>query len=321
MRQFRSILVFCLFALCWGSAFAQAYPTHAIKLIHPFAPGAANDGAVRLVADRLSLALKQPVIVESKPGAGSLVGTDFVAKSAPDGYTLIVSFSPAIAPGPLMVSKMPYDPLKDFVHIAMIGVFPQYVIVRSDSPAKTLQEFVALAKAKPGAINYASAGVGSAGFFAAELLKQQTGIDMVHVPYKGASPAVMDLLGGRLDMVLTASAAELVRSGKVRMLAVSNDKRVAAYPDVPTMSEVYPGVQGVSWLGISAPAKTPRAIVSRLEKEIVAIVSAPDLQARFADPSISMIAMPLGSAKFLEFINNENRIWGPIIKAGNIKID
>lgn len=321
MRQFRFFVVFCLFALCCGSVFAQAYPAQPIRLVTPWAPGAASEVILRLVADRLAAALKQPVVIETKPGAGSLLGTDYVAKASPDGYTLLGSFNSAIAPGPLMYSKIPYDPVKDFVHIALIGVFPQYIIVRTDSPIKSLKEFLALVKAKPGAVNYASAGVGSSGFLAAELLKQSAGLNMVHVPYKGPAPAISDLLGGRLDMVLTASAAELTRAGKVRVLAVTNEKRMPLYPDVPTVHEIVPGVKAVSYVGISAPARTPRAITSRLETELMAILTNPEMIARLSDPALAISPTPLGSAKYLEFIQNEIRVWSPVIKAGNIRVD
>lgn len=321
MRRFQSVLALCLFALSCGTVFGQSYPTQPIRLVTPWAPGAASEVILRLIADRLAAALKQPVVIENKPGAGSTLGTDYVAKASPDGYTLLGSFNSAIAPGPLMYSKLPYDPLKDFVHIALIGVYPQYMIVRTDSPIKSLQEFLALVKAKPGAINYASAGVGTSGFLAAELLKQSTGLNMVHVPYKGPSPAISDLLGGRLDMVLTSSAAELVRAGKVRVLAVTNDKRVPIYPNVPTVHEIVPGVQAVSYVGISAPAKTPRAITTRLETEIMAILTNPEMKARLSDPALAISPMPLGSEKYLAFIQNEIRVWSPVIKAGNIRVD
>ncbi|MBI4293567.1 MAG: tripartite tricarboxylate transporter substrate binding protein [Betaproteobacteria bacterium] len=321
MRRFQSFLAFCLFALSCGTVFGQSYPTQPIRLVTPWAPGAASEVILRLVGDRLAAALKQPVVIENKPGAGSTLGTDYVAKAPPDGYTLLGSFNSAIAPGPLMYSKLPYDPLKDFFHIALIGVYPQYMIVRTDSPIKSLREFLALVKAKPGAINYASAGIGTSGFLAAELLKQSAGLNMVHVPYKGPSPAISDLLGGRLDMVLTASAAELARAGKVRILAVTNDKRVPVYPDVPTVHEIVPGVKAVSYLGISAPAKTPRAITTRLETEIMAILTNPEMMARLSDPALAIAPTPLGSEKYLAFIHNEIRVWSPVIKAGNIRVD
>jgi tripartite-type tricarboxylate transporter receptor subunit TctC len=277
--------------------------------------------ALRIVAERLSVALKTTVLIENRPGAGSTLGADSVAKATADGYTLLASYNSSIAPGPLMYTKIPYDPIKDFQHIALIGVYPQYLIVRSDHPAKSIQDFLTTVRNKPGTVNYASAGVGTSGFLVAELLKQTLSLQMTHIPYKGPAPAITDLLGGRLDMVLTASATELVKAGKVRVLAVSSDKRVPMYPDIPTLEEIAPGVQAVSWVGISAPAQSPKAITSRLEKEILAVLNMPDMQARLSEPSLGLFPLTLGSDKFSEFIQKEMRTWSPVIKAGNIRVD
>ena len=300
---------------------AQNYPVQPIKLIQPFAPGAASEVALRIVAERLSVALKTTVLIENRPGAGSTLGADSVAKASPDGYTLLASYNSSIAPGPLMYSKIPYDPIKDFQHIALIGVYPQYLIVRADHPAKSIQDFLTNVRTKPGTVNYASAGVGTSGFLVAELLKQTLSLQMTHIPYKGPAPAITDLLGGRLDMVLTASATELVKAGKVRVLAVSSEKRVPLYPDIPTLEEIAPGVQAVSWVGISAPAQTPKAITSRLEKEILAVLNTPDMQARLSEPALGLFPLTLGADKFSEFIQKEMRTWAPVIKAGNIRVD
>jgi tripartite-type tricarboxylate transporter receptor subunit TctC len=321
VRIFRIAFIMAFGSLTFLSALAQNYPSQSIKLVMPFAPGAGAEVALRVIADRLSLALKQPVIIENRPGAGSTLGTDQVAKANPDGYTLLASFNSSISPGPLMYSKIPYDPLKDFQHIVLAGVYPQYVIVKSDHPAKSIQDLLATVKAKPGTVNYASAGVGTSGFLAAELLKQTLGLNMTHIPYKGPAQAITDLLGGRLDMVLTASASELVKAGKVRVLAVTSEKRVPTYPDVPTLEELAPGVQAVSWLGISAPAQTPKAITSRLEKELLQILNTSEVQSRLSDPVVGMTPMALNSDKFLEFIHKENRIWSPVIKNGNVRVD
>lgn len=322
MRQFfRSFLTFYLFALLCGVAWGQSYPAHSIKIVYPFAPGAVSEVVLRMVAQRLSDSFKHPVIIENRPGAGSILGTDYVAKAAPDGYTLVASFNSAIAPGPLMHSSIPYDPLKDFVHIALIGVYPQFYVVRTDYPAKTLNDLLSIAKAKPGSINYASAGLGTAGFLSGELLKQTAGLNMVHVAYKGPAPALIDLMGGRLDMVITANVSELIRSGKVRILAITSEKRVKEYADVPTVNEIVPGVVAVSWMGISAPAKTPKSVTSRLEAEILTIVNSNDVQTRSADVSIGMTPMPLNSEKFMAFIQHEISTWTPVIKAGNIRVN
>lgn len=317
-RQAASIAFSALFSV---SAWAQAYPSQPIKLIIPFATGTGSEVALRLIAERLATALKQPIVIENRPGAGSTLGADAVAKAAPDGYTLAATYNSSIAPGPLMYKKIPYDPIKDFQHIVLIGLYPQYLIVKADSPIKTIQEFIALVKAKPGTVNYASAGVGTSGFLAAELLKQTLNLDMTHIPYKGPAPAIVDLLGGRLDMVLTASAAELVKTGKVRVLAVTSEKRMPTYPDIPTLDEIAPGVQAVSWVGISAPAQTPKAVSARLERELLEIINTPDMQARLSDPVLGLTISARNSDKFLEFIQKEMRTWAPVIKAGNIQVD
>ena len=317
-RQAASIAFSALFSV---SAWAQAYPSQPIKLIIPFATGTGSEVALRLIAERLATALKQAIVIENRPGAGSTLGADAVAKAAPDGYTLAATYNSSIAPGPLMYKKIPYDPIKDFQHIVLIGLYPQYLIVKADSPIKTIQEFIALVKAKPGTVNYASAGVGTSGFLAAELLKQTLNLNMTHIPYKGPAPAIVDLLGGRLDMVLTASAAELVKTGKVRVLAVTSEKRMPTYPDIPTLDEIAPGVQAVSWVGISAPAQTPKAVTARLERELLEILNTPDMQARLNDPVLGLTLSVRNADRFLEFIQKEMRTWAPVIKAGNIQVD
>ena len=304
-----------------SGAGAQAYPSRPVKLIVPFPPGGSTDVIARMIAQRLGDALKTPAVVENKPGVGSVLGTDAVAKAAADGYTLVVSANPAIAPGPLMRATMPYDPVRDFTHLALLGTFPNGFVVRAEHPAKTMAEFVAMARARPGSINYASAGLGSAGFLTGELLKQAAGIDMVHVPYKGSGPAITDLLGGQLDGMFESlvTATGYVRGGKLRLLAVSGDARSKTFPDVPALTEVVPGVAGGAWFGISAPARLPVNIALRLQTEIQAIVNAPDIQARLGE--LGMTPLPLGGADFLAFIQAENRKWGPVIKTGRITVD
>ena len=304
-----------------SGAAAQAYPSRPLKLIVPFPPGGSTDVIARMIAQRLGDALKTPVVVENKPGVGSVLGTDAVAKAAADGYTLVVSANPAIAPGPLMRNSMPYDPIRDFTHLALLGTFPNGFVVRAEHPAKTMAEFVAMARARPGSINYASAGLGSAGFLTGELLKQAAGIDMLHVPYKGSGPAITDLLGGQLDGMFESlvTATGYVRGGKLRLLAVSGDARSKTFSDVPALTEVVPGVVGGAWFGISAPARLPANTALRLQTEVQAIVNAPDMQARLGE--LGMTPVPLVGADFLAFIQAENRKWGPVIKAGKITVE
>ena len=304
-----------------GFCAAQPYPARAVKLVVPFPPGGSTDVIARMVAQRLADSLKTAVVVENKPGAGSVLGSDLVAKAAPDGYTLLVSANPAIAPGPLMHASMPYDPLRDFTHLALLGTFPNGFVVRADHPARTMAEFIAMARARPGAMNYASAGVGSAGFLTGELLKQAAGIDLLHVPYKGSAPAITDLMGGQLDGMFESlvTAGGYVRSGKLRLLAVSGERRSKTFPDVPTLAEIVPGVAGGAWFGISAPARLPGDIAQRLQTEVQAIVNAPDMQTRLAE--LGMAPLALAGADFVAFIATENRRWGPVIKAGNVRVE
>lgn len=320
-QTFTKLLASIVIACCFQGLLAQTYPSQPLKLVMPFAPGTAAENGLRLLADKLGGALKQSVVIENRPGAGSTLGTELVAKGPSDGYTLLATFNSSIAPGTLMYSKIGYDPVKDFHHIALLGVYPQYLIVKADHPAKTIQEFLAIVKEKPGTVNYASAGVGTSGYLAAELLKQTMNLQMTHIPYKGPAPALTDLLGGRLDMVLTASASELVKAGKVRVLAVTSERRVPSFAETPTLEEVAPGVKAVSWVGISVAANTPKVITTRLEKEIIAILSTPEMYTKLSDPSIGLTPMALGSERFLEFINKEIGFWSPVIKAGNIKIE
>lgn len=317
-RAWRTRLVFFIFMLVCGAALAQSYPARPIKLVVPLTPGGPPDRTARLLAQHLSETLRQPVVVENRTGAGSLLGADFVAKAAPDGYTLLVTNQASISLGPLM-RRTPYDPLKDFTHIAMIGTFPMFFMVRADHPAKSFQELLSLAKAKPGSISYGSSGVGSLGNLIGDLLKKNAGINIVHVAYKGASVAISDLLGGHIDATYIAdsSAAEFVRSGKMRMLATTTDKRVAGFPDVPAMNEIVPGVAGSLWYGVSAPVKMPQGIVERLQAEILGAINSPDVRAGLI--GIGMTPVPMGSSEFVGFLQNEIRKWEPIIKAANIR--
>jgi len=300
---------------------AQNYPSRPIKLVVPFPPGGSTDVIARMMAQKLAEALKVNVVVENKAGVGSILGTDAVAKSAPDGHTLVVSANPAIAPGPLMRSSMPYDAFRDFTHLALLGTFPNGFVVRTDHPAKSMAEFIAMARARPGVLNYASAGLGSSGFLTGELLKQAASISMVHVPYKGSGPAITDLIGGQLDGMFESlvTATNYVKGGKLRLLSVSGESRNKNFPEVPALNEVVPGVVGGAWFGISAPAKLPMPIANRLQTEIQAIVNAPDMLSRLTE--MGMTPMPLTGQDFVNFLLAENRRWGPVIRSGKITVE
>jgi len=300
---------------------AQNYPSRPIKLVVPFPPGGSTDVIARMMAQKLAEALKVNVVVENKAGVGSILGTDAVAKSAPDGHTLVVSANPAIAPGPLMRSSMPYDAFRDFTHLALLGTFPNGFVVRTDHPAKSMAEFIAMARARPGVLNYASAGLGSSGFLTGELLKQAASISMVHVPYKGSGPAITDLIGGQLDGMFESlvTATNYVKGGKLRLLSVSGESRNKNFPEVPALNEVVPGVVGGAWFGISAPAKLPMPVANRLQTEIQAIVNAPDMLSRLTE--MGMTPMPLTGQDFVNFLQAENRRWGPVIRSGKITVE
>lgn len=297
----------------------ETYPSRPVRLIVPFPPGGATDVIGRLLAEKLGDALKRPVVVDNRPGAGSMLGTDNAAKAAPDGYTLVMTNGSAITTAPFLRAGMPYRPMEDFVHVALIGTFPNAFVVRTENPIKTFSEFVALAKTKPDGFNYASAGVGSAGFLTGELLKQKSQASMTHVAYKGTGPATVDLLGGQIDALFDGlpTATVQAKAGKVRLLAVTGARRVPTFPDVPTMNEVVPGVVGEAWFGISVPAKTSASIVERLEGEVIRIVNAPEVQARLLE--LGMSPRAVGQREFSEFLRTETERWGPVIKAAGVK--
>jgi tripartite-type tricarboxylate transporter receptor subunit TctC len=329
MYQFSPALwQFCGIAACViatvvsGKSIAQAdFPTKPIRLVVPFAPGGSTDVIARLLSEKLSVSFGRQVVIDNRPGGGAIIGADYVAKSAPDGHTLVVSSTSSIAPVPLMRASMPYDPLRDFSHIALIGTFANGVLVRGDSPYRTLRELLDQIRAQPGKLTYASVGIGSSGYMTGELLKQRAGVDIVHVPYKGASQAVIDLIAGRVDIQFESlvSAIPNLRAGKLRLLAVASPGRSKAYPDIPAIAEQVPGVVGAPWFGISAPAKIPAAILARLERDIVGVLRHADTRTKLSE--MGMEPSEGGPAEFLAHIQLENQTWAPIIRALNIRIE
>ena len=299
-------------------AHAQAWPARAIRIIVPFAPGGSTDILARLLALRLQEAMQTSFVVDNRPGAGGTVGADAAAKAVPDGYTLFMSNNASISLGP-QINSVNYRPIEDFAHLALLGLFPNLLIVRTDHPAKTLQEFIALARARPGVLNYSSAGVGSAGFLSGELLKQRAGIDMVHIPYKGTGPAVADMIAGQLDAVFDGpiAAGSYLRSGRARALAVAGSVRLRAWPEVPIMEEVVPGTGGDAWFGISTQAGVPRDILDKLQTGLNAVIAQPDVQAKLAE--LGLAPRILNSAEYTAFIQSEIRKWGPVIRAAGLK--
>jgi tripartite-type tricarboxylate transporter receptor subunit TctC len=316
--------LFLLSAICLAgsrAAHAQTYPAKPLRVIVPFAPGGATDSVARMVAPKLSENLGQSVVVENRAGGATTIGMDFVAKAPPDGYTLGVA-NLSFAVNPVLLSKMPYNTEKDFVPVALVASVPFVMAVHPSVPAKSIKELVALAKARPGALNYSSSGNGSATQMATELFRYLTGIDIVHVPFTGGGPALVSALSGEVSIYCASIPAMLphFNSARLRPLAITTIERDPSVPQIPTMIEAgIPGYEAREWTGIVAPAATPRAIVTRLNQEIVKALSAPELSKRFA----AVGAHPVGSTpeEFAAHVQKELAMWAKVIKAANIRIE
>ena len=309
-----ALLFGCLFA---STTFvhAQDYPSRPLRLIVPTAPGGGTDFTGRLVAAKLSESLGQQVVVENRGGGGGSVGADNAAKSTPDGYTLLLGSIATHAVNPALYKKLPYDHLKDFAPVSLIGTVPNAMVVHPSVPVKSMQEFIAYAKANPGKINYGSSGVGSPPHLSMELLRSMTGINLVHVPYKGAGPALADLLGGQMQAMCTSLAGliNFIKSGRVRALGVTTAKRNPQLPDVPTIVESgIPGYEVTIWYAVFAPVATPKAIVQKLNTEMVKALNSPEMKERMAlqgmDPA------PSTPAELTAFVKIETAKWAKAAK-------
>ena len=299
---------------------AQAWPTRPVKIIVPFAPGGTADLLGRLVAQKLAEQLKTSFIVENRPGAGGAIGSDLAAKAPPDGHTLLVSGIASHVIAPMLPQGTPYDPLRDFTHIALFGGPPAVLAVHPSVQAKDLREFVLLAKSKP--LSYGSPGNGTQGQLVAELFKQRAGIDIQHVPYKGASGAVSDLIAGHIPVVSTTltTAASQIRAGRARGLAVSAASRLAEFPDIPTYAEMgYPDLVATVWFSLSGPANLPADIVERLNAEVNRALELPEVRERLKPEGI--VPSRLGAGEFSAFVADELRRWGPVVRASGAKND
>jgi tripartite-type tricarboxylate transporter receptor subunit TctC len=320
MRPARFIgAVAALLAAC--SALAQPYPTKPVRIIVPFAAGGPADLYARVVAEKLQSALGQPFVVEDRPGAGSIVGTDAVAKSVADGYTLLMMSNTHTVNESLIPDK-PFALMRDFVPVAPVNYSDLVMVVHPSVPAKNLKEFIALAKAKPGELNYASSGNGTPYHMAGELFKAMAGVNLVHVPYKGSSGARTDLLGGQVQMMFDAitTMAPNVQVGKLRALGTSGKTRSSVLPDIPTLSEAgVPGYDAVIWLGIMAPAGTPRPIVDRLNTEITRIVSSPEVKDAWAKQGA--VSMTMTTEEFARYLREDIEKWARIVKISGAKPD
>jgi tripartite-type tricarboxylate transporter receptor subunit TctC len=311
-----------LFVLFLETARGQAYPSKPIRLIVPFAPGGSSSIVARFIAEGMQKGLGQQIVIENKPGGGGNVAMHEVARADPDGYTLIIGHIGSFAVNPYMYDRLPYDVDRDFAAVSLLAKVPAIYVVHADVAAKDLREFVALAKRQPGQLYYGSAGNGSAGHLAMEYLKQVTGIELQHVPYKGTGPNVTDLIAGRTQAASAGTPPLLphVRAGKLRVIAVGTAKRLHSLPETPTVAEQgYPGFETSQWYGLNAPAKTPEAVIRRLAEEAAKAAKSPLVAERFAvDDAEAVGSTP---AEYAAFIKKEQERWSKVVRAAKIKAD
>jgi len=305
--------------LC-GAADAQPYPSRPIRFVVPFPPGTTTDVVARLVALRAADRLGQTIVVDNRSGASGTIGVETVAHGAPDGYTWVLGTTTTHALARLLNPRLAYDPVRDFAPLALLGDSPYFLTANPALPASNVQEFIAYARANPGKVHYASVGNFSVGHLSGELLKKAGGFDMVHVPYKGSNIAVIDLLAGRIQLNISTIAATLgqVKAGKLRALAVTSAKRVAALPQTPTIAESgFPGYRAVLWVGAYVPAKTAPALVARLNREINAVLAAPDARQALAEQAFE--AGGATPAEFARLMREDTQRWGKVIQDAGLK--
>jgi tripartite-type tricarboxylate transporter receptor subunit TctC len=304
-----------------NSARADDYPSHPIKLIVPYAPGGGADAVARIVAKRVSATIGQPIVVENRGGAGSIIGTEMVKKADPDGYTLLLGQSGPISINPAVYKELPYDPQTDFAPITMTTAYPYILVVNVTLPVKTLQDFVALVKAKPGEFNYGTTGVGAANHLVTELFSSKAALKMIHVPYRGTALAVADLLAGQVTMVFAdpISALPHMQAGTLRALAVTSKERSPVAPDVPTIAESgYPGFDAIGWHGILAPANTPMPIIRKLHDQIVAALNDPPTKALLQAQAMQTVGDT--ADEFAAFIAQDIAVWKQVAAQANVSV-
>jgi len=322
MRTVKRSLLFVFFACLSLGALGQAYPTHSVRLIVPFPAGGTTDILARAVAQQLTESTGQAFVVDNRPGAGGNIGSDIVAKSTPDGYTLVMGTVGTHAINPSLYTKMPYDHIKDFVPIVLVAGVPNVLEVNPSVPVHSVSDLIKLAQEKPGQINFASSGAGTSIHLSGELFKTMAGVDMTHVPYKGSAPAITDLIGGQVQVMfdnLPSSLAQ-IKAGKLRAIAVTSLKRAPALPDVPTISESgLPGFEASSWFGILGPAGTPPSVVARINADVNKWLQSPDAR----DKLLAQGAEAAGGTpqSFVSHIRSETDKWAKVVKASGAKAD
>jgi tripartite-type tricarboxylate transporter receptor subunit TctC len=301
---------------------AQSYPARPVTIVVPTTAGGGTDIIARLIGDQLSKQLGQAFVIENKPGAGLVVGTAAVAKAAPDGYTLLAGLNGSMAVNPSLFANLSYDPVKDFTPVAMLADYPFLVVVNNDLPAKNIKELIALGKSKPGEINYASGGNGTGQHLAVELFKSMTGTNFTHVPYRGAQPAYIDVISGRVPIFFDnmSGAMSLAKAGQVRAIAITSSKRSALMPDVPTVAEAgVPGFEYHTWFGLWAPKNTPKPIVERLHAEVIKALADPAVVAKVVATAGEASHMPLADIE--PFVKAEIAKWADVVKRAGVKVN
>ena len=314
-------MTLALLAAAAATPLFAEYPDHPVRMIVPFTPAGATDLLARLVGERLGARLGQSVVIDNRPGAGGNVGADIAAHSAADGYTLLMGPASVYAISSTLYPKLGYDITRDLIAVSLVANVPHVLLVGNDMPARSVTELISLARSKPGQLNIASQGSGTVSHLEAEFLKHMAGIDMVHIPYKGSAPAILDLIGGRVQVMFDsiASALPFIRGGKLRAIAVASNARSPLLPDVPTVAESLPGYSAHSWLGIFVPAGTPQPIVEKLQRDLVAAINDPKARARLVDAGFEPKSST--SAEFAKLVREEIAKWAPIVKMSGATAD
>ncbi len=315
------VIVSVVLAAMPSLATAQAYPAKPIRWISPWPAGGANDIFSRAIGQKIGESLGQQVLVDNRPGAAGTIGTDIAAKAPADGYTLVMGSSPTHAIAPALYPALPYDPLRDFSAVTLVGSVPNVLVLHPSVPAKTVKEFIAVAKARPGKLNFASTGNGTSQHLSAELFKFMAGLDMVHIPYKGTAPALTELVAGQVDLAFENMPALIphIQAGRLRALAVTTTKRSAVMPELPTIAEAaLPGYDASVWFGVFAPAGTPRPVVDRLHGEILKALQTQDLKSRMV--AMGTDVSGIGPDDFSAYVRKEIPKWANLVKAAGVKV-
>ena len=325
MTKRRSVFRALAAAACLAvpvAGFAQAYPSKLITFVVPFPPGGVTDPVARMVGQKMAESVKQPVIVENKPGASGIIASEFVKRAPPDGYTVLMGFTGSHSVNPSLYSKLPYDPVKDFQPVTVLISTKHVLVVPAESPAKSVADLVALAKKSPQGLTFASQGVGAGGHLLGEMLKARTGTNLTHVAYKGSAPALQDMLTNRVDLFFDAIVTSLpyIKDGKLRALAVASPTRAAVLPNVPTMAEAgFPGIELDQWFGMFVPAGTPAPVVAKLHDELVKAVRAPDVSSKITAQGLDV--MTTTPEQFAALIRDESAKLGKVVKDSGAKAD